>query len=575
MALEVPLIALAEQMVDSVNDLSCEQVYTEKFQLTNYAQLCAPTSQFNFADPFKSAFALTNIYLYTDTFNPQIVDDFLTQTSMDMTTMKNIFSNPQSATASFMRSLMVSLKHDLNIEECNAASLSHSMSLCSFSFLTNTQWLNGQILKRTSQEMEMGQKPVGYVEAYEGYSQLPASPEWGHWFAYNEFLPQTEPTLDTAYSSLNLNDLFNNIKLQDSLLKQQGATVYDHLDEYLRFITINMGLSGVLTKRSPREMIEGYTDPLVEELNQMPIYMGGDQATSPVLALDNPPTHPVPNRITFFTGEDDHSRTRSYASWLENPSITMQIKEYETINKLKESQISPWPEKVPLKGTDGMQFQTSLTKEDTIAAFVNDLSRSCEFSYTDTNKDYKGLDTYMFTIEESLMLNKTANPLNEIYDVRITGTSNMTTTLNAWSFVAKGHYYQLSEEASESKPIIRDQQGQEIVADPQSDETFLGVEQLSGVCLIAKERIFYNFAVYKDELFKDWSAIPSNSDHGLFMPLLYVKRESEWSQDQVDEAFGALVLGKKLKWVIFGLFLVAGVICLILAAMMLYRLCPF
>ena len=62
----------------------------------------------------------------------------------------------------------------------------------------------------------------------------------------------------------------------------------------------------------------------------------------------------------------------------------------------------------------------------------------------------------MFTIEESLMLNKTANPLNEIYDVRITGTSNMTTTLNAWSFVAKGHYYQLSEEASESKPIIRD-----------------------------------------------------------------------------------------------------------------------
>ena len=33
-----------------------------------------------------------------------------------------------------------------------------------------------------------------------------------------------------------------------------------------------------------------------------------------------------------------------------------------------------------------------------------------------------------------------------------------------------------------------------------------------------------------------------------------------------------MVLGKKLKWVIFGLFLVAGVICLILAAMMLYRL---
>ena len=73
--------------------------------------------------------------------------------------------------------------------------------------------------------------------------------------------------------------------------------------------------------------------------------------------------------------------------------------------------------------------------------------------------DYKDLDTFMFKIEESLMLNKTANPLNEVFDVRITGTSNMTTTLNAYSFVAKGHYYQLSPEASESRPVLRDQQG--------------------------------------------------------------------------------------------------------------------
>lgn len=319
-------------------------------------------------------------------------------------------------------------------------------------------------------------------------------------------------------------------------------------------------------------MIEGYTDPLVSELNQMPIYMGGDQATSPLLALDNPPTHPSSNRITFFTGEDDHKRTRAYADWLENPAISMQIKEYETINRLKETQISPWPTKVPLSGSDGLQFQPSLTQEDTIAAFVNDLSRTCEFSYLDTNKDYKGLDTYMFQIEEALMLNKTANPLNEVYDVRITGTSNMTTTLNAWSFVAKGHYYQLSADAEESKPILRNQQGEILVPNSQEDDTFLGVEQLSGVCLIAKERIFYNFAVYKDELFQDWQAIPSDTDHGLFMPLLYVKREANWSQGQIDEAFGALILGKKLKWVFFALFLAAGLVCLGLATLMLHRL---
>jgi len=151
------------------------------------------------------------------------------------------------------------------------------------------------------------------------------------------------------------------------------------------------------------------------------------------------------------------------------------------------------------------------------------MSRNCEFSYSETDSDtYPGLDNMVFQLEEALMLNKTANPNNEIYDVRITGTSNMTTTLGAWSFVAKGHYYELSPEAEESKPILRDQQGNVLQTDPQNDDTFLGVEQMTGVCLVAKERIFYNFAVYKDDLFKDWDAIPSNTDHGLFMPLLFV-----------------------------------------------------
>ena len=57
------------------------------------------------------------------------------------------------------------------------------------------------------------------------------------------------------------------------------------------------------------------------------------------------------------------------------------------------------------------------------------------------------------------MVNKTANPANENFDVRITGTSNMTTSLNAYGFVSKGHYLQLSEAAEESKPVIVDSKG--------------------------------------------------------------------------------------------------------------------
>lgn len=81
---------------------------------------------------------------------------------------------------------------------------------------------------------------------------------------------------------------------------------FSNFDGYLRSVAINFGLSGVLTVRSPREVIEGYTDPLVAQLATMPIYMGGDATTDPVLALNNPPTHPTNNTVAFFTGVDDY-----------------------------------------------------------------------------------------------------------------------------------------------------------------------------------------------------------------------------------------------------------------------------
>jgi hypothetical protein len=47
----------------------------------------------------------------------------------------------------------------------------------------------------------------------------------------------------------------------------------------------------------------------------------------------------------------------------------------------------------------------------------------------------------MFKLEDSLMLNLTANEANAKYNVKITGTTNMTTSLKAPAFVSKGHYY--------------------------------------------------------------------------------------------------------------------------------------
>ena len=50
----------------------------------------------------------------------------------------------------------------------------------------------------------------------------------------------------------------------------------DSFRSYLRFVTLNYGLTGMLTYRSPREMIEGYDDPLIMQLSETKIYQGGD-----------------------------------------------------------------------------------------------------------------------------------------------------------------------------------------------------------------------------------------------------------------------------------------------------------
>lgn len=102
-----------------------------------------------------------------------------------------------------------------------------------------------------------------------------------------------------------------------------STSIFPDFEKYLRFVTVNFGLSGLLGYYTPREVIEGYNDPLIQQLNSMPIYEGGDITTSPFLAMNKPPTHPANNTVAFFTGEEDYTMTREYGTWLNQSFIMM------------------------------------------------------------------------------------------------------------------------------------------------------------------------------------------------------------------------------------------------------------
>ena len=136
---------------------------------------------------------------------------------------------------------------------------------------------------------------------------------------------------------------------------------------------------------------------------------------------------------------------------MNSTKIMIQKKDYTSINELYNTTFSPWRDEVYLDGTDGMQFQPSLNDDVKLGAFVNDMSRNCYFDYSRDDDRYKHYTTKIYSIEESLMYNYTKSPANKNFDTYVDGTSNMTSTLNAPAFVAKGHYYELSPEVESSK----------------------------------------------------------------------------------------------------------------------------
>ena len=99
------------------------------------------------------------------------------------------------------------------------------------------------------------------------------------------------------------------------------------------------------------------------------------------------------------------------------------------------------------------------------------------------------------------MANATYNPDNAKYYVKLNGTANLATSLGAPVIASKGHFYQIADDLGDTVPPIYDHQGNLILPDPENDDTFLGIEQFSGMTLVARQRLQMNFYVARGKIF--------------------------------------------------------------------------
>lgn len=129
-----------------------------------------------------------------------------------------------------------------------------------------------------------------------------------------------------------------------------------------------------------------------------------------------------------------------------------------------------------------MQFHPNVQDTETLACWVNDLSRNAYFTYLNSDTDtYNGLEMMNFQIAPYMMLDQWENPDNVKYNTEIGGTSNMATVLQAPVLASKGHYYQFSQKDINKTALIYDNTNTLIAPDSDRDDTYLGIEKISGV----------------------------------------------------------------------------------------------
>jgi hypothetical protein len=86
-------------------------------------------------------------------------------------------------------------------------------------------------------------------------------------------------------------------------------------------------------------------------------------------------------------------------------------------------------------------------------------------------------------MQATQMTNKTETPVNTVFDIWVTGTSNLTTILSMPSFVSNSYFYGVtSSDVVDSIPTIKDANGN--VIQPMKDsQSWFAVEPLSGITL--------------------------------------------------------------------------------------------
>ncbi|XP_051977150.1 platelet glycoprotein 4-like [Xyrauchen texanus] len=278
------------------------------------------------------------------------------------------------------------------------------------------------------------------------------------------------------------------------------AGLYGSFDHKLANVLINMFIASLFQKRTVRELLWGYREPMLN-MTMLGVFYPYNGTT------DGP--------YTVFTGKDDVNNVAMIDRWQGEKSVSYWDDTYCNM----------------INGTDGASFPPFLDKKKPLEFFSPDICRSISTVY-DSTIDLKGINVYRYKLPAEALASPADNPDNQCYCTNNVTTNGCTMAglLDVTSCRGIPVYISLPHFLYASEDVLQGVEG----LSPNFDEhsIFMDVEPITGFTLRFAKRLQLNmfYGPSKDIL------ILNNITKNTVFPILWVN-ETAVLDDETAEMF--------------------------------------
>eukprot|EP00042_Codosiga_hollandica_P036095 m.272727 g.272727 ORF g.272727 m.272727 type:complete len:550 (-) comp54804_c0_seq1:172-1821(-) len=316
---------------------------------------------------------------------------------------------------------------------------------------------------------------------------------------------------DTMITTINV-PLMGVINQLMSLDRKGNLTVIEGLIFKLLVDELN-SLDGnqdtFFIRRPVRELLWGYTDPLLEFLHDVleEAHVVPNPIPSAVFSLASNGSATTTDAPTVqYTGKDTLSQLLSYILWGGQPQLPYWNgctgPNADLYNRLGNM----------INGTDATMFAPGVTEDHVLSIFSDSLVRSATLVFAEDTSIYD-IDLLRFQLPSSVFANAEENPANCAFSMfGPSGVFNMTSRVGAPIFASVPYFYQADPYYTSLVDGLDN-------PDPETVLTFVDVEPWTGAVMYGHQRVQLNLRV---EQFANISWLAGLQESGFYFPLLYI-----------------------------------------------------